>query len=96
LKYDADAFQLSVADTGKGISAENIPRVFEALWQDESSGSQGGLGLGLSIVKNLVRLHGGEIRVESPGVGKGAVFTVRIPWVQRAPKNSTLLGKIGT
>jgi len=80
LEYASDAFQLSIADTGKGISAENMPHLFEPLWQAEGSSGHGGLGLGLAIVRNLVDLHGGSIRAESAGADKGAVFIVRIPW----------------
>ena len=59
LEYAPDVFQLSVADTGKGISPESMPHLFKPLWQDEGSGGHGGLGLGLAIVRNLVHLHGG-------------------------------------
>jgi signal transduction histidine kinase len=81
LEYASDAFQLSIADTGKGISAENMPHLFEPLWQAEGSSGHGGLGLGLAIVRNLVDLHGGSIRAESGGPDKGAVFIVRMPWL---------------
>jgi hypothetical protein len=80
LEYSTHGFQMTVADTGKGISAESMPHLFEPLWQAESSGGHGGLGLGLAIVRNLVDLHGGSIHVESPGIDQGAVFKVRIPW----------------
>jgi PAS domain S-box-containing protein len=80
LTYRDCDFQLTIADTGKGIDAENLGHVFDPLWQAEASGRQGGLGLGLTIVKNLVELHGGSIRAESSGLGHGAVFHVEIPW----------------
>src|SRR2546425_1933217 len=80
LTYREEGFQLIIADTGKGISAENLPHVFELLWQAEAGVRQGGLGLGLAIVKDLVELHGGSVRAESPGPGRGAMFIVDMHW----------------
>jgi signal transduction histidine kinase len=73
--------ELSVSDDGQGISAEFLPHVFERLSQEESSAKkmQTGLGLGLSIVKSLVELHDGSVRVKSDGVDKGATFTITLP-----------------
>jgi PAS domain S-box-containing protein len=73
--------RLTVADTGKGIAAEALPRVFDRYHQaDASSGRrQGGLGLGLALVKQLVELHGGRIEAASEGAGRGATFTVTLP-----------------
>jgi PAS domain S-box-containing protein len=70
-----------VADNGVGISPEVLPHVFEQFRQEDSSSTRahGGLGLGLALVKHLVELHGGQVRAESPGKGKGATFTVSIP-----------------
>jgi PAS domain S-box-containing protein len=82
LTYHDCGLELSIADTGKGIDAENLGHVFDPLWQAEASGRQGGLGLGLTIVKNLVELHGGCIRAESSGPGSGATFIVEIPWLR--------------
>lgn len=77
---DASVAVVSVADEGVGISKEFIPLVFERFRQDVNSpGRNGGLGLGLAIVRNLVELHGGTVRVESEGEEKGAKFTVRLP-----------------
>jgi signal transduction histidine kinase/CheY-like chemotaxis protein len=72
---------IQVRDTGEGIRPEFLPHVFERFRQADSSLKRphGGLGLGLSIVKHLVDLHGGDVRVESAGVGRGAVFTVTLP-----------------
>jgi CheY-like chemotaxis protein len=72
---------LRVSDTGQGIARDFLPHVFERFRQEAGapSRSQGGLGLGLSIVKQLVELHGGTVEADSPGEGKGAVFTVAIP-----------------
>jgi signal transduction histidine kinase len=73
--------ELTVSDTGKGIAPEFLPHVFEQFRQEEESHSrsQGGLGLGLYIVRELVGLHGGTIQAESDGAGKGATFRVRLP-----------------
>jgi signal transduction histidine kinase len=70
-----------VKDNGKGISDEFLPHVFDIFRQSESSHSKNGLGLGLAIARHLVELHGGKIYVESPGVGRGATFTVKLPLV---------------
>jgi CheY-like chemotaxis protein len=68
-------------DSGAGISAEALPYVFERFRQEDASVVRafGGLGLGLSIARHLVELHGGTITASSPGKGKGSTFTVRIP-----------------
>ncbi len=73
--------ELTVSDTGMGISAGFLPYVFDRFRQGDSSSTRkhGGLGLGLSIVKHMVELHGGMIRASSDGEGKGATFTVRLP-----------------
>ena len=70
-----------VRDTGIGISAGMLPRVFEPFTQVDTSleRSQGGLGIGLSLVQRLVQLHGGTVRAVSPGLGQGAEFVVRLP-----------------
>lgn len=78
----ADGYlQLTVADTGQGIAPENLSRVFERFHQAGRSGSrrQGGLGLGLALVKHLVELHGGTVEAASAGEGRGASFTIRLP-----------------
>ena len=73
--------EVSVIDDGEGVSPEFLPHVFDRFRQADSSAARrhGGLGLGLSIVKQLVELHGGTVRAKSPGVGKGATFTVTLP-----------------
>jgi len=72
---------LIVSDTGPGISAEFLPRVFERFTQHDSSSTRThqGLGLGLAICRHLVELHGGSIHAESGGKGQAATFTVKLP-----------------
>ena len=73
--------EIRVTDTGIGLSPDFVPHVFDRFRQADSSMSRihGGLGLGLSIVRHLVELHGGTVRAESAGEGQGAAFTVRLP-----------------
>ncbi|MEH2068531.1 MAG: ATP-binding protein [Nostoc sp.] len=71
--------QITVSDTGIGISPEFLPYVFERYYQGHSTHKQGGLGLGLAIARHLVELHGGCIEVASLGVGQGTTFTVKLP-----------------
>jgi PAS domain S-box-containing protein len=80
LSCNARQVELSVADTGSGIDPEQIDVIFE-LFQQAATQRQrkGGLGLGLSITKQLVEAHGGRIQVQSPGAGLGATFTVQLP-----------------
>ena len=70
---------VKVEDTGVGISPETLPRIFDLFTQAEFADDQGGLGIGLSVVKDLVTLHGGTVQVRSDGLGKGSEFTVRLP-----------------
>jgi signal transduction histidine kinase/CheY-like chemotaxis protein len=73
--------ELSVSDTGKGITADFLPHVFERFSQAENASTRGygGLGLGLAIVKSLSELHGGSVRVKSGGEGNGTTFIVSLP-----------------
>jgi PAS domain S-box-containing protein len=73
--------QISVRDTGSGISPDFLPHVFDRFRQADSSSTRpyGGLGLGLSIVRHLVELQGGAVTAASDGVGRGATFTVHLP-----------------
>jgi PAS domain S-box-containing protein len=73
--------EVSVIDTGEGISPDFLPYIFDRFQQADASTTRrhGGLGLGLSIVKNLVELHGGTVRAKSGGLGKGATFIVNLP-----------------
>lgn len=81
LEHLESSVELTVADTGMGIRAEFLPHVFERFRQADggSTRPQGGLGLGLSIVRNLVEMHGGTVTAHSEGPGLGARFVVRLP-----------------
>jgi PAS domain S-box-containing protein len=72
---------IRVSDNGIGIAPELLPRVFDLFTQGDRSiaRSEGGLGIGLTMVQKLVELHGGTVSVESPGLGLGSTFTVRLP-----------------
>jgi signal transduction histidine kinase/CheY-like chemotaxis protein len=94
--------ELSVTDTGEGIGPDLLPHVFTRFRQGDGSTTRhhGGLGLGLSIVQHLVRMHGGSVRAESEGAGRGATFYVTLPArpsgampVPSAHGSPTLLGQ---
>lgn len=72
---------IAVEDTGRGIDQTDQPNLFEPFMQVDKSLDRklGGLGLGLTIVKRVVELHGGRVEVFSEGVGKGSKFTIRLP-----------------
>lgn len=83
--------EVTVRDTGQGISAEFLPHVFDRFRQANSTSARkhGGLGLGLAIVRHLVELHGGTVRATSDGEGRGATFTVKFPLMAvHSPENS--------
>jgi CheY-like chemotaxis protein len=77
----ADAFEVSVVDTGEGIAPDFLPQIFARFRQEDHSGARhhGGLGLGLAIVKQIVEMLGGSVRAQSQGRGHGAQFTVSLP-----------------
>ena len=77
--------EITVEDTGVGIMAEDLPRIFERFFKADRARSGGGTGLGLAIVKELVELHGGEIWFESEE-GQGTTFFVSLPWYQEPPE----------
>ena len=88
---DQKELEIQVADTGKGIKAQFLPLLFTRFMQEDSTTRRGfgGLGLGLSIVRNLVEMHGGTVTASSPGEGKGSVFTVTLPCAgPPAPENA--------
>jgi PAS domain S-box-containing protein len=91
--------QVRVSDNGIGIDALLLPHVFDLFTQGERTPdrSQGGLGLGLALVKSLVELHGGEVAVESPGRGLGSAFTVMLPLLEMpAATESTVHHRVDT
>ena len=81
---------ISVADSGGGIPAEDLPRIFERFYRVDKARSGKGYGLGLAITKDIVQAHGGSIRVES-ALGSGTRFTVRLPAVRS--DDTTIVGK---
>jgi PAS domain S-box-containing protein len=88
------AVEIVVSDTGQGIAPEFLPFVFERFRQADGSFARrhGGLGLGLSIARHLVELHGGTITVDSAGLGRGSTFVVRLPFVGTRTTPLPLIG----
>jgi PAS domain S-box-containing protein len=80
-RMDGPNVAIEVSDNGAGISAESLPQVFDLFAQGDGTrrNAQGGLGIGLWLVKKLVELHHGRIEAKSPGLGRGSTFTVRLP-----------------
>ena len=93
-RRNADGVVLSVVDTGEGIEPTFLPFVFDRFRQADGSSTRahGGLGLGLAIVRHLCELHGGTVHADSPGTGKGATFTVRLP-IQAPPQSERALDR---
>jgi CheY-like chemotaxis protein len=81
MAVNAGAAEIRVRDTGAGIDGALLPRIFEAFVQGERTlaRTEGGLGLGLALVKGITELHAGTVRADSAGKGKGSEFTVRLP-----------------
>jgi len=80
---DPAEFEIVVRDTGQGISADFLPHIFERFRQAGTGARRhGGLGLGLSIVRHIVEMHGGTVMATSAGEGQGSVFTLRLPVVE--------------
>jgi two-component system CheB/CheR fusion protein len=93
----ASAVEISVRDTGRGIAAEQLPQIFNRFRiAHTSTQPQEGMGLGLSIVRNLVELHGGSVRAESPGPGQGATFTVNLPLTDDRAASETEISVIAS
>ncbi|MGB2715151.1 MAG: ATP-binding protein [Vicinamibacterales bacterium] len=91
VRGDSDAAVLSVEDTGVGIAPDLLPSIFEMFVQGERTldRAQGGLGIGLTLVRRLVELHGGMVTASSNGIGSGSTFTVRLPRVTATVATST-------
>ena len=81
LLKNADRVQLQVKDNGIGIAPEFLPHVFDRFTQADTSAARraGGLGIGLALVRHIALLHGGQVRADSAGVGRGSTFTVELP-----------------
>jgi two-component system CheB/CheR fusion protein len=81
LVSEGERAELSVTDTGMGIRADVLPRLFDRFVQADSAMTRihGGLGLGLAIVRHLVEVHGGTVAVDSPGEGQGSIFRITLP-----------------
>src|SRR5262249_28839464 len=81
IEREGEQAVVRVRDNGSGMKAELVPKVFDLFTQGERTldRSQGGLGLGLALVKGLVEMHGGTVEARSEGPGKGSEFTVRLP-----------------
>jgi PAS domain S-box-containing protein len=89
LRQDGEKARLTVRDTGRGIPRELLPHIFERFRQGDIGREQGGLGLGLAIVRHLVELHGGSVSVVSEGIGTGATFTVQLPLRSSQPERTS-------
>ena len=90
-----DTVVIRVKDTGVGIAAESLPHVFELFYQVDRSftRSEGGLGLGLTLVHRLVELHGGKVEVRSEGMNRGSEFTVQLPVTAQRPASDGLAAR---
>ena len=88
VELEADDVTVRVHDTGVGIPADALPTVFDMFSRVEHTMERGdgGLGIGLALVRGLVELHGGSVRADSRGAGQGATFTVRLPTVAATPE----------
>lgn len=94
LEVHEDQVHLRVSDNGSGMASSLVPHVFELFTQAERTPdrTQGGLGVGLALVKHIIGLHGGKVGASSAGLGKGSVFTVTLPLVHRQPDASNRPG----
>jgi len=84
VRVDGPHAAIAVRDTGSGISADALPRVFDMFVQEDHR-PKGGLGIGLTLVRSLVEMHGGRVEARSDGPGKGSEFVVRLPLSASAP-----------
>src|SRR5207249_6983470 len=85
--HEGDSAMLRVVDNGRGIAPELLPRIFQLFEQGDRSlaRSEGGLGIGLTLVQNLVRMHYGTVEAKSDGPGRGSEFIVRLPMLPVVP-----------
>ena len=92
-RADGNLAVISVSDNGTGIAADLLPHVFDLFVQGKRTldRSQGGLGIGLSVVKRLIEMHGGTVAAHSEGAGRGASFLIRLPRITQvaAPGTTT-------
>lgn len=95
-RKEADAV-IEVSDSGQGIAPALLPHIFERFRQGDDSAAerQSGLGLGLSITRHIVEMHGGSVSVSSPGQGKGATFTIHLPLHTATLPDETILRDAG-
>ena len=94
---DGDLLVLRVRDTGVGIDAQQMPNIFDMFTQADSSleRSRDGLGIGLTLVKTLVEMHGGSVQAYSEGSGHGSEFVIRLPVASDMPESATTMGTSG-
>ena len=89
---------IEIVDTGAGLPPELLPRVFDLFVQGDRTldRAQGGLGIGLAVVKRLIEMHDGEVTARSPGPGEGSTFEIRLPLLDRAPATGTESAEVRT
>lgn len=94
VRADGEQAIVRVRDTGVGIAAAMLPRIFDLYTQaqGQSGRSEGGLGIGLSLVRSLIDRHGGSVQASSAGPGHGSEFVVRLPLFRRAPPPAPTAG----
>jgi PAS domain S-box-containing protein len=92
VRREGNVIVICLRDNGIGIDSEKLPHIFDLFVQAERrlDRSQGGLGLGLSLVKSLVEMHGGTVSATSPGLGQGSEFTVRLPVIPEVASKTAL------
>lgn len=90
VKEEAGQAAVRVRDSGVGIDAETLPHIFGLFAQAPRARdrAQGGLGIGLTLVRSIVELHGGDVRAESAGIGQGSTFTVRLPLIAAVSRSA--------